>query len=110
MGEDKETQKAVKAAMASHAKLVIGDDQKRQEMCMREIQEALNKYDCALVPTAMVKPGAIEFMIETLAKPKDGKQQPAPTGRFQPAPKAKKDALQKGKAKGKAPKKKVKKG
>ena len=69
MKEDQETQAAVKAAMNSHAKLVVGDKQKRQEMAMREIQNVLAKYDVALVPRAMISPGGIEFMIETQCIP-----------------------------------------
>ncbi|MHA2047688.1 MAG: hypothetical protein ACW99G_23140 [Candidatus Thorarchaeota archaeon] len=69
--EDEETKAAVKAAMEQHAKLVVGDDQKRQEMAMREIQNVLAKYDVALVPRAMISPGGIEFMIETQCVPKD---------------------------------------
>jgi len=69
MEEDEQTKAAVKAAMASHSKLVIGDDQKRQEMAMREIQDILAKYDVALVPRAMLSPNGIEFMIETACVP-----------------------------------------
>ena len=69
MDEEKQTQAAVQAAMASHAKLVVGDDQKRQEMAMREIQNVLAKYDVALVPRAMLSPNGIEFMIETQCIP-----------------------------------------
>jgi hypothetical protein len=69
MKEDKETQAAVKAAMASHAKLVVGDEQHRQEYAM--LQGILAKYNVALVPRAMISPGGIEFMIETQCVPKD---------------------------------------
>ncbi|MHA1952181.1 MAG: hypothetical protein ACW987_20245 [Candidatus Thorarchaeota archaeon] len=69
--EDEETKAAVKAAMEQHGKLVIGDEQHRQEKAMREIQVILNKYGVALVPRAMISPGGIEFMIETQAKPKE---------------------------------------
>ncbi len=99
MKEDKETQAAVKAAMASHGKLVVGDDQTRQEMAMREIQNVLAKYDVALVPRAMISPTGIEFMIETQCIPKEVLEKK----------KAKKDALQKQRQKGKKAKKKGKK-
>ena len=67
--EDEETKAAVKSAMEQHGKLVVGDDQKRQEMAMREIQNVLAKYDVALVPRAMISPTGIEFMIETACVP-----------------------------------------
>jgi len=67
--EDEQTKAAVKSAMAQHAKLVVGDDQVRQETAMREIQGILAKYDVALVPRAMLSPGGIEFMIETAVIP-----------------------------------------
>ena len=67
--EDEETKAAVAAAMEQHGKLVVGDDQKRQEMAMREIQNILAKYDVALVPRAMLSPTGIEFMIETQVIP-----------------------------------------
>jgi len=69
MKEDKETQAAVQAAMGQHAKLVIGDDQTRQQEAMREIQDVLARYNVSLVPRAMISPGGIEFMIETQAIP-----------------------------------------
>lgn len=103
MKESKETQKAVKAAMAQHAKLVIGDGQHRQEQAMREIGEILKKYEVALVPRAMISPGGIEFMIETQAKP------PEVVEAEKKAAKEKKDALQKRDKKKKAKKKKTKK-
>ena len=67
--EDEETKAAVAAAMEQHGKLVVGDEQKRQEMAMREIQNILAKYDVALVPRAMLSPNGIEFMIETAVIP-----------------------------------------
>jgi len=67
--EDPETQAAVKRAMASHAKLVIGDDANRQQMAMREVQNVLAKYNVALVPRCMISPMGIEFMIETQVIP-----------------------------------------
>ena len=67
--EDEETKAAVKSAMESHGKLVVGDEQKRQENAMREIQGILAKYDVALVPRAMLSPNGIEFMIETQCIP-----------------------------------------
>ena len=91
MGEDKETQKRVKEAMASHAKIVVGDEATRQERAMKEIQGILAKYNVSLVPRAMISPQGIEFMIETMVN--------------KPPPKEKKGAVQKGKAKGKAKKK-----
>jgi hypothetical protein len=69
MKEDKETQKAVKAAMMQHSKLVVGDDQSRQQEAMREVQNVLAKYNVALVPRAMISPSGIEFMIETQCIP-----------------------------------------
>ena len=69
MNEEAETQEAVAKAVAEHQRLVVGDDQKRQEMAMREIQAILAKYDVALVPRAMISPGGIEFMIETAVIP-----------------------------------------
>ncbi len=69
MGEDKETQDAVKAAVAEHERLVIGDEMQRQQNCMREVQEVLNKYSCSLVPRCMISPGNIEFMVETIVIP-----------------------------------------
>ena len=69
MNEDAETQVAVAQALEQHAKLVVGDDQKRQEMAMREIQNVLAKYDVTLVPRAMLSPNGIEFMIETAVIP-----------------------------------------
>ncbi len=98
MGEDKETQAAVKAAMAQHAKIVVGDDQTRQEMAMREVQGILAKYNVNLVPRAMISPTGIEFMIETACVPKEQLDKK----------KAKQDALQKQRQKGKKAKKKGK--
>jgi hypothetical protein len=71
MKEDKETQAAVKAAMTQHSKLVVGDDQTRQQEAMREIQNVLAKYNVSLVPRAMISPSGIEFMIETQCIPPD---------------------------------------
>ena len=71
MKEDSETQAAVAKAVAEHQRLVIGDDQVRQETAMREIQAILAKYNVALVPRAMLSPGGIEFMIETAVIPPD---------------------------------------
>ena len=70
-----ETQKAVKAAMAQHAKIVVGDDKERQNRCMDEIKGILAKYDCVLVPRAILSPGNAEFMIECKSRPRgpDGK-------------------------------------
>ena len=96
--EDKETQAAVKAAMAQHAKLVVGDDETRQQMAMREIQNVLAKYNVALVPRAMLSPGGVEFMIETKCIPQEELDKQ----------KAKQDALQAKRQKGKAKKKKAK--
>ena len=69
MKEDPETQKAVKAAMMQHAKLVIGDEAHRQQEAMRAVQNVLNKYQVALVPTVMLRPQGMEFMIETVCIP-----------------------------------------
>lgn len=69
MKEDPETQKAVKSAMMQHAKLVIGDEQSRQQESMREVQNVLKKYNVSLVPRCMLSPGGIEFMIETVCIP-----------------------------------------
>ena len=71
MGEDVETQEAVAAAQAVHAKVVIGDEKRREEKCMKEIQHLLNQFDCVLVPQATLHPGGFEFMIRTQAKPKE---------------------------------------
>ena len=72
MGEENETKRAVKAAMAQHSKIVVGDDKKRQTRCMDEVKGILAKYDCALVPRMMMQPGApAEFMIECKAIPRD---------------------------------------
>lgn len=74
MGEETEaTKRAVQAAMQQHSKLVVGDDQKRQQECMQTIQDALARYDCALVPRAMLSQQGVEFIIETLAIPRDAK-------------------------------------
>ncbi len=99
MKEDKETQAMVKDAVAQHQRLVVGDEQVRQESAMREIQVILKKYEVALVPRAMISPTGIEFMIETQCIPKEALEKQ----------KAKRDALQKQRQKGKA-KKKAKKG
>jgi hypothetical protein len=69
MKEDAETQAMVKDAVAQHQKLVVGDDQQRQQDAMREIQAVLAKYNVQLVPRAMISPGGIEFMIETQIVP-----------------------------------------
>ena len=69
MNEEAETQEAVAKAVAEHQRLVVGDDQIRQETAMREIQGILAKYNVALVPRAMISPGGIEFMIETAVIP-----------------------------------------
>ena len=69
MNEEAETQEAVAKAVAEHQRLVVGDEQKRQETAMREIQAVLAKYDVALVPRAMISPNGIEFMIETQVLP-----------------------------------------
>jgi len=69
MNEEAETQEAVAKAVAEHQRLVVGDDQIRQETAMREIQGILAKYNVALVPRAMLSPGGIEFMIETAVIP-----------------------------------------
>ncbi|MHA2164036.1 MAG: hypothetical protein ACXABF_16595 [Candidatus Thorarchaeota archaeon] len=71
MKEDAETQVAVAAALEQHKKLVVGDEQTRQETAMREIQTILAKHSVALVPRAMISPGGIEFMIETQCVPKE---------------------------------------
>ena len=71
MGEENETKKAVKAAMAQHAKIVVGDDKERQTRCMDEVKGLLAKYDCILVPRAVLSPGQAEFMIECKATPRD---------------------------------------
>ena len=72
MGEVNETKQAVKAAMAQHAKIVVGDDKERQQRCMDEIKGLMSKYDCVLVPRMMMQPGApAEFMIECRAVPRD---------------------------------------
>ena len=68
--EDAETKAAVKAAMAEYSKAVVGDDVRRQEMCMQEIQKLLAKYDCAIVPRCTISPRGVEFMLETIAKPR----------------------------------------
>jgi len=65
-----ETQKAVKAAMAQHAKIVVGDDREKQNRCMDEVKGVLAKYDCVLVPRAILSPGNAEFMIECRSRPK----------------------------------------
>ena len=70
MGEDTETQEAVAAAQAVHAKAVIGDDKRREEACMQKIQKILNDHDCVLVPQMTCHPGGFEFLIRTSVKPK----------------------------------------
>jgi hypothetical protein len=67
--EDKKTKEAVASAVAEHKRLVVGDEQIRQETAMREIQTVLKKYEVALVPRAMLSPNGIEFMIETACVP-----------------------------------------
>ena len=89
MNEEAETQEAVAKAVAEHQRLVVGDEQKRQEMAMREIQNVLAKYDVALVPRAMISPNGIEFMIETQVLPKKKKKKKAEK-------QAAKEALRKG--------------
>ena len=76
MGEEQKTQEAVAAAQAAHAQMVVGDDKERQNVCMKEIQEVLSKYDCVLIPRAMLHPGGREFMIETQTKPRPLKEGP----------------------------------
>ena len=98
MKEDKETQAMVKDAVAQHQRLVVGDDQTRQESAMREIQGVLKKHNVALVPRAMISPTGIEFMIETQCIPPEAIAKK----------KAKQDALQKQRQKGKKAKKKGK--
>ena len=71
-----ETQKAVKAAMAQHAKIVVGDDKERQNRCMDEIKGILAKYDCVLVPRAILSPGNAEFMIECKSRPRGAPKGP----------------------------------
>ncbi len=99
MKEDAETQAHVKAALTQHQKLVVGDDQVRQETSMREIQGILKKYNVALVPRAMISPGGIEFMIETQVIPKEVLEK-------QKAKQAEKEALRKKKPKKKKTKRK----
>ena len=76
MGEENETKKAVKAAMAQHAKIVVGDDKERQTRCMDEVKGTLAKYDCILVPRAILSPGNAEFTIECRATPRDKQGKP----------------------------------
>jgi len=74
MGEESEkTKRAVQSAMRQHSKLVVGDDHKRQQECMKAIQDALARYDCALVPRALLSQQGVEFVIETHAIPRDAK-------------------------------------
>lgn len=68
--DDLETRRAVKAAMAQHSKVIVGDDKETQQRCMDEIKGVLAKYDCVLVPQAMLSPGAAEFMIHCRKRPK----------------------------------------
>jgi len=58
-------QDKVKAAMAAHAKVVVGDEKKKQNMCMTEVKVILAKYNCDLVPTVILRPGKMEFFVET---------------------------------------------
>jgi hypothetical protein len=69
-------QDKVKAAMAAHAKVIVGDGERKQEMCMQEVKMILQKYNCDLVPTVIFSPGKTEFMINTiLVKPSDQRKQ-----------------------------------
>jgi len=68
--EELETKRAVKAAMAQHSKIVAGGDKEAQERCMDEVKGILAKYDCVLVPRAILSPGNAEFIIETRKRPK----------------------------------------
>ena len=68
--EDAETKAAVKTAMNQYQHMVIGDDVRRQEECMKGIQEVLKKYNCRIVPRCTISPHGVEFMLETIAIPK----------------------------------------
>lgn len=67
-------QAKVQAAMAAHAKVVVGDEKQRQDACMAEIQQVLARYDCQLFPTIILRPTGPEFLIETRAKPRDARK------------------------------------
>jgi hypothetical protein len=70
MGEDAETRAAVKAAMAEHTKVVVGDDKERQKKCMAEVKLVLARFDCVLLPKAVLSPQGAEFFVETVARPR----------------------------------------
>lgn len=71
-----ETDKAVKAAMTQHAKIVTGEDKEKQNKCMDEIKKVLQDHNCILVPRAILSPGNAEFMIECRTRPKGMPDQP----------------------------------
>jgi hypothetical protein len=72
-----ETKRAVKAAMAQHSKIIAGDDKETQQRCMDEVKGVLAKYDCVLVPRAILSPGNAEFIIEARKRPKGMEDQMA---------------------------------
>lgn len=64
-------QDKVRAAMAAHSKIVVGDEKQRQDACMEEIKRICAQYDCTLIPTMILRPQGMEFFVETRAKPRD---------------------------------------
>ena len=58
----------VDSAIVQHTKQVIGDEKRRSDECMQELQQILVKYDCAIVPRAVISPQGIEFQIETVPR------------------------------------------
>jgi len=66
--EDAETQAAIKAAYEEYG-ASIGDGMRRQQECMKEIQDILAKYDCVILPRCTLSPQGMEFMLEAVPKP-----------------------------------------
>ena len=81
--EDAETKQAVQAAMQEYGKAIIGDEARRAQECMQEVQKVLQKFDCVLVPRCMLSPQGAEFMIEAMPAPK---QKPQPSTPYPGAP------------------------
>lgn len=62
------TRSTIDAAILEHTKQVVGDERRRADECMKEIQLSLNKYDCAIVPRCIITTNGAEFQIETVPR------------------------------------------
>lgn len=58
----------VDSAILEHTKQVIGDEKRRADLCMADVQTALNKHDCVIVPKCIISPNGVEFQVETIPR------------------------------------------